>query len=88
MLSSSRSERNVGTVSFRIGDLVTYSRLSGPMEIGLVIGIARFQMLYRVHGLKVLWNDGELEVEHPSDLKMIGRVTCNEHHTGIASNHE
>ena len=75
-------------MSFRIGDLVTHSRLSVPMEIGVVIGIARFQMMYRVHGLKVLWNDGGLEVEHPSDLKMIGDRACNEHHIEIESNHE
>ena len=88
MPCSDRSERSAGNVSFRIGDLVTYSRLAGPMEIGVVIGIARFQMMYRVHGLKVLWNDGGLEVEHPSDLKMIGRGACNEHHIGIESNYE
>ena len=75
-------------MSFRIGDLVTYSRGSGPMEIGVVIDIARFQVMYRVHGLKVLWNDGGLGVEHPSDLKMIGRPTCNEHTQVIESNYE
>jgi len=68
--------------------MVTYSRLSGAMEIGVIIGIAKFQMMYRVHGLKVLWNDGGLEVEHPSDLKMIGRPTCNEHAQVIESNYE
>ncbi len=83
-----KSERNVTVVSFRIGDLVTYSRFSGTMEIGVVIGIARFQMMYRVHGLKVLWNNGGLEVEHPSDLKMIGRPSCNEVSVVVKSKYE
>ena len=75
-------------MSFRIGDMVTYSRTHWRQEIGVVIGIARFQMMYRVHGLRVLWNDGGVEVEHPSDLKMIGDRACNEHHIEIESNHE
>jgi hypothetical protein len=75
-------------VSFRIGDLVKSKRSLAGVEIGVVIGIARFQIMYRVHGLKVLWNDGGLEVEHPSDLKMVGRVACKEPTLVIKSNHE
>jgi hypothetical protein len=87
MRYSSRSERSVGTVSFRIGDLVTYSLV--PLgEIGLVIGIEKYQMTYRVHGLKVLWGDNDLQLEHPSDLKMISRAACNEPTMMVESNYE
>lgn len=75
-------------MSFRIGDLVTYTRFSGPMEIGVVVGIAKFQMMYRVHGLKVLWNDGGQEVEHPWDLRMIGRASCTDTPIVVKSNYE
>ena len=74
-------------MSFRIGDLVTYSLLPFG-EIGLVIGIEKYQMMYRVHGLKVLWGDNDLQLEHPSDLKVISSVACNEPSTVVESNHE
>lgn len=76
-------------MTFRIGDMVTYRLDTAPMEIGVVIGIAEFQMMYRVHGLKVLWNDGGEEVEHPSDLRMIGRaVACTDTPIVVKSNYE
>jgi hypothetical protein len=74
-------------VSFRIGDLVTYSLVPFG-EIGLVVGIEKYQMMYRVHGLKVLWEDNDLQLEHPSDLQRVSRIACNEHHIEIESNHE
>jgi hypothetical protein len=80
--------KRTDVVSFRIGDLVTYSRYSSPTEIGIITGIAKFQMMYRVHGLRVLWSDGGEELAHPSELRMIGRATCNEPAMMIESNYE
>ena len=57
-------------MKIQIGDAVVH-KWRQQEGVGIVIGIARYQIPYRSDGFRVLWARSGVELEHPGDLRVL-----------------
>ncbi len=57
-------------MKIRIGDAVEHKWRVNE-GVGIVVGIAKFQAAYRLHGIEVLWPVCGVMLEHPGDVRMV-----------------